>query len=199
MAVFIRIKDLSGKIQRVQVTNDRKLIGRSSKCDIKVKDPQVSGRHCYVFLYDGQVAIKDNSSTNGIIVNGSSFEETKITLKDKVQIGNTEITVDVRSMSDEEEERHSVESTELSYIDLPRLKERADRREKEKWEQKHAESERKKIEQFEDPSEVLKEKQQKMRAFLEKNNKLNKSEDTNASNIVTQFMKTLLNKFKKRN
>lgn len=41
------------------------VIGRSQRCDVVVKAPYVSRRHCQVWLDDGRVMIKDLGSSNG--------------------------------------------------------------------------------------------------------------------------------------
>jgi adenylate cyclase len=46
------------------------ILGRRESCDICLKFPNISGRHCEMFFKDGFWHIRDLNSTNGLKVNG---------------------------------------------------------------------------------------------------------------------------------
>ncbi|MFM1920800.1 MAG: hypothetical protein RLZZ303_2434 [Candidatus Hydrogenedentota bacterium] len=63
-------------------------VGRESKCDIAIKDPLVSRRHCEILVSKGVVRIRDLGSSNSTFVNGDSIEEKTLFPGDEVTVGN---------------------------------------------------------------------------------------------------------------
>lgn len=57
-------------------------IGRGSGCQIRLKHPGVSKVHCFVLPQDGGYVLKDNHSTNGVMINGRSAAGAAV-LRDK--------------------------------------------------------------------------------------------------------------------
>lgn len=69
-------------------------IGRSSKNDIVVNDLFVSRIHCTLLVHsDGTAEIFDLASANGTFVNGEKIKRIFLKSSDKIQIGETEITI----------------------------------------------------------------------------------------------------------
>ncbi len=64
------------------------VIGRESKCDIAIKDPLVSRRHCEIIVRDGSVRISDLGSSNSTFVNGDSVRESPLAPGDEITVGN---------------------------------------------------------------------------------------------------------------
>jgi pSer/pThr/pTyr-binding forkhead associated (FHA) protein len=64
------------------------VLGRSSKCDLVVKDPTVSRRHVEFVVTTEQVTARDIGSRNGLFVNDSRFERGPIELGDRILIGD---------------------------------------------------------------------------------------------------------------
>ena len=48
----------------------RLLIGRGPHCDIRFNSPVLSARHAWLTVSDGNLAVRDEDSTNGVYVNG---------------------------------------------------------------------------------------------------------------------------------
>jgi Protein of unknown function (DUF3662)/FHA domain len=67
------------------------VVGRSSACDIRVDDPNVSRRHAEIRREDGAYWIVDLGSTNGVTVNGERVERARLAPDDTVFLGTTEI------------------------------------------------------------------------------------------------------------
>lgn len=63
-------------------------IGRESRCDVAIKDPLVSRRHCEITVRDGVVRIRDLGSSNSTFVNGDSVDEGKLAPGDEITVGN---------------------------------------------------------------------------------------------------------------
>lgn len=82
-------------------------VGRSSRADVKIPDEEISSEHCSLKIEEGRLIIKDLGSTNGVHVNGYLTVESYISIGDEVQIGQTFMTLDERSLSPEERELHS--------------------------------------------------------------------------------------------
>ena len=82
------------------------VIGRSSKCDIRIDDPFMSQQHAEVLLEDGVFYLSDLESTNGTYLNGEEVTGDPIEMRngDKVEIGQlTFIFVSEKSEGDEDD------------------------------------------------------------------------------------------------
>ena len=67
------------------------VIGRSSQCDVQVRDSKLSRRHCEIRLGPGGYTVRDLGSKNGTFVNGARVAEAKLGHGDRVQIGLTQL------------------------------------------------------------------------------------------------------------
>lgn len=67
-------------------------IGRDPFCVVRLKDPEISRRHCELFNDKDKVIIKDLGSRNGTLVNSRRLRHS-IELKDKdiIQVGSTQL------------------------------------------------------------------------------------------------------------
>jgi len=78
------------------------IIGRDSNIShCPLKDGSISGRHCRLMLYQGDLYIEDLNSSNGTMVNGKElkpFESVQVSSGDKIEIGNLQATL-VKSRS----------------------------------------------------------------------------------------------------
>jgi pSer/pThr/pTyr-binding forkhead associated (FHA) protein len=64
------------------------LIGRHPDCDVRVRSPKVSRRHCLLALVSDRLVIRDLASTNGVRVNGKRVQESALVPRDEVTIGD---------------------------------------------------------------------------------------------------------------
>lgn len=72
------------------------VIGRNTEADVQVPDSQVSRRHCELYDYEGQLAVRDVGSVNGTMVNGHKIEQdTFISTGDTVSVGRVTFRVEV--------------------------------------------------------------------------------------------------------
>ena len=55
------------------------VIGRSSKCDLRVQDESISRHHCKIEVLDGQVMVTDLGSANGVYIDGKLIPANKAT------------------------------------------------------------------------------------------------------------------------
>lgn len=66
------------------------VIGRDPGCQLRPKNPALSGRHSAIFLRDSQVVVGDLGSTNGTLVNDQCLhagEEIQVFDGDRLQVG----------------------------------------------------------------------------------------------------------------
>jgi predicted component of type VI protein secretion system len=69
-------------------------IGRSAECQLALDDPLVSRRHALLVVKIDSVVIKDLHSRNGVVVNGTKIDISRVLLNgDRVMIGSQELTL----------------------------------------------------------------------------------------------------------
>jgi predicted component of type VI protein secretion system len=70
------------------------VIGRSAECQLALDDPLVSRKHAVLVVGADSVLIKDLGSRNGVVVNGTKIDTSRILLDgDRVMIGSQEMTL----------------------------------------------------------------------------------------------------------
>jgi predicted component of type VI protein secretion system len=70
------------------------VIGRSAECQLALDDPLVSRKHALLIVGAESVVIKDLGSRNGVVVNGTKIDTSRILLDgDRVTIGSQEMTL----------------------------------------------------------------------------------------------------------
>ncbi|MDH4178777.1 MAG: FHA domain-containing protein [Thermoleophilia bacterium] len=77
------------------VETSRVVLGRSRECDVRVRDANVSRRHCEV-VQDGAATwlVVDLGSTNGTELNGRRVTRAELTAGDRITLGATEVVFD---------------------------------------------------------------------------------------------------------
>ena len=76
------------------------VIGRSRKAKIKLPASTVSRRHCEIYEYEGQIAVRDLGSSNGTVVNGHKIEgPTFLAPDDDLRVGPATMRVTTASAS----------------------------------------------------------------------------------------------------
>ena len=79
------------KDKRFEVNKTHILIGTNENCDIVLKDPTVSRKHCEIFIRDGDYVIRDLDSTNGTYINGLRIVEAYLPIGATITLGHTVI------------------------------------------------------------------------------------------------------------
>jgi len=69
-------------VGKAQVT-----IGRG-RCDIRLRDPEVSREHCVIEVYGTTAIVKDLKSANGTLLNGRLIREHVIKDGDQIRVGS---------------------------------------------------------------------------------------------------------------
>jgi pSer/pThr/pTyr-binding forkhead associated (FHA) protein len=69
-------------------------IGRSAECQLALDDPLVSRKHAMLKVGPDSVTIRDLGSRNGVVVNGTRIDTSRILLDgDRIVIGSQELTL----------------------------------------------------------------------------------------------------------
>lgn len=70
------------------------VIGRSSRCDVRLRDPTVSRRHARLIFRDGRWVFQDLASTNGSVLNGRRVGRCEVRPGDRLRLGTALLRVD---------------------------------------------------------------------------------------------------------
>lgn len=82
-----------------ELIQDKYICGRLDNCDIILKDPTVSSRHCEFVRSGVTFILRDLNSTNGTRVNNVPISEQELKSSDILQIGGIEILYDCEDKS----------------------------------------------------------------------------------------------------
>lgn len=93
--VRLNFTDDSGPRIENLILKESAMIGSMRECDVSIDSTTVSHKHARLInLGNGRIAIEDNASTNGIIVNGERVEKrSTIGTGDVITLGNVNIRV----------------------------------------------------------------------------------------------------------
>jgi pSer/pThr/pTyr-binding forkhead associated (FHA) protein len=77
----------------IPLLRDRLTLGRRESCDICLRFPNVSGRHCEVYFTEGVWHLRDLGSTNGTKVNGQRVQDRALRPGDEITIAKRRFVV----------------------------------------------------------------------------------------------------------
>jgi pSer/pThr/pTyr-binding forkhead associated (FHA) protein len=78
-------------------------LGRSSSCDLTLKDSQLSGKHgSFELSSKGELIYTDLGSTNGSYLNNSLIQKVQFKINESLRLGNTIITIDAKRLNSRE-------------------------------------------------------------------------------------------------
>ena len=107
--VSLEITDAAGAVSRVELTGQRRIIGRSQQADVHLASTHVSRRHAEIFRDPfGRWWIRDLVSQNGTLVNGKTVTECVLGPSDTVGIGEFTLRLSVPARAPRE---HAMMST----------------------------------------------------------------------------------------
>jgi len=70
------------------------MVGRLRECDLVVKNPSVSRRHCKFSYKNGMVELEDMGSSAGCWVNGERVQSTIVDAGDDIKLGNQPVRIE---------------------------------------------------------------------------------------------------------
>ena len=77
----------------LRLRKGRQVIGRHSGCDITIGGPDVSSHHCVLFVHEGWWFVKDLRSRNGIRVDDTPVQQSRLSPGAKLTIGKQSFKV----------------------------------------------------------------------------------------------------------
>jgi pSer/pThr/pTyr-binding forkhead associated (FHA) protein len=77
------------------------LVGRHSRCQLRLRLPDVSREHCRIIFRDGAWHVQDNGSMNGVYVNNEKVNERELKPFDRLTIGGFTLVVDTSGAASE--------------------------------------------------------------------------------------------------
>lgn len=84
-----------GKIESRELESGRYVIGRDTRCDLRVPSPDVSRQHCEVAVDGGAIKVRDLKSSNGTWVNCERVDESALQPGDLIAVGPVVVVVRV--------------------------------------------------------------------------------------------------------
>ena len=91
MAHRLRVQVVEGPQtgKTFEIESPHAVVGTSPACDIVVRDPEVSRRHCVIEVRDGAYRIRDLDSTNGTFVEDVRVTDAEIPTGGRLRIGSS--------------------------------------------------------------------------------------------------------------
>jgi len=87
MAMWLAMLTADGRERRFDLDRARLVLGRDSRCDLRVAVPTVSLRHCEITVDGASVILRDLGSGTGTFHNGARIEQADLAAEDSVTIG----------------------------------------------------------------------------------------------------------------
>ncbi|MFW5740047.1 MAG: FHA domain-containing protein, partial [Myxococcota bacterium] len=69
----------------------RAIVGHSPTCDIVVRDPEISRKHCAIEVRDGVYRVRDLDSTNGTFLQGIRVADAEVPSGGRLRLGSSEL------------------------------------------------------------------------------------------------------------
>jgi len=110
MGIWLVMKTADGKERPFPIRKPRTIIGRETRCDVRIAVSSVANRHCEITLQDETLTLSDLDSAGAILHNGERVTSARLSHEDTVTIGP--VTFVVRIVDGEE--------THIVRRDLPR-------------------------------------------------------------------------------
>jgi predicted component of type VI protein secretion system len=77
----------------IPITRDVTVVGRREFCDVQIKDPSLSKRHCVIVKTDGLLVVRDLGTTNGTKVKGQRIRWAALLPDDRLTLGSYKMRV----------------------------------------------------------------------------------------------------------
>ena len=87
MTIWLAMTTADGDERSFPITKRRTVIGRDTRCDLRIAVPTVAEQHCEILL-DGEIAeVHDLDSSTGTFRNGSRVDRAILDVNDRLTIG----------------------------------------------------------------------------------------------------------------
>lgn len=82
----------NSKGEDYQLREGKTTLGADSSSDICINDPEISAHHCTILYRSGNFQIKDEFSTNGLLINNKEVDDkSELNDGDLIKLGKTEL------------------------------------------------------------------------------------------------------------
>ncbi len=95
MSIWLVMRTNDGGERPFLLEKVRTIVGRETRCDVRIAVPTVDDRHCELVLDGDQVTIRDLGSSTGTLHNGSPVEQAVLAHDDTVTVGPVTFVVRV--------------------------------------------------------------------------------------------------------
>ena len=136
---FVKIISGNARGQKVPIDRDEVIIGRDPENVIPIDDVAASSRHCAILREGRKYTIHDLESTNGTRLNGVRITEYRLSPKDIITVGGTELLFDGDDIEAEDAVPHHTQRSNItvridtSAIDVEEIPFQAKRDNKTIW------------------------------------------------------------------
>lgn len=87
MTIWLAMTTADGDERSFPITKQRTVIGRDTRCDLRIAVPTVAEQHCEILL-DGEIAeVHDLDSGTGTFRNGERVDRAILDVNDRLTIG----------------------------------------------------------------------------------------------------------------
>jgi pSer/pThr/pTyr-binding forkhead associated (FHA) protein len=87
MKMCLAMETADGEERCFSISQDRLVIGRDPRCDVRVAVPSVSSRHCEIVTEGNILCVSDLGSATGTFHNGIRILKAELAPHDRVTIG----------------------------------------------------------------------------------------------------------------
>ena len=101
MSIWLVMKTADGKERPFPIQKTRTVIGRETRCDVRIPISSVANQHCEIRLEDEVLHLTDLNSVGGTLHNGNPVNNAKLTHADTLTIGP--VTFEVRILPGDQE------------------------------------------------------------------------------------------------
>ena len=93
MGIWLVMRTADGGERPFPLEKARTVIGRDTRCDLRIAMPGVADRHCEILLNGQELKLQDLGSANGTLHNGVRIEQAVIDHRDTVTVGPVKFEV----------------------------------------------------------------------------------------------------------
>ena len=113
MTIWLAMKTADGDERSFPITKRRTIIGRDTRCDLRIAVPTVAEKHCEILLNGDVAEVHDLDSYTGTFRNGDRVDRAILDVNDRLTIGPATFVLrrlEVAVVSGDERSRSGVES-----------------------------------------------------------------------------------------
>jgi hypothetical protein len=90
---YMKVISPDGITSRIPISRAGCWVGRSRDCQIRLPDPTLSRKHCWVGLRGGSLQVRDANSSHGTQVNGKPVRCAYLQTGDEVRVGQSRLQI----------------------------------------------------------------------------------------------------------